>query len=137
MKTFAFTSLSFTGEILYTYDDSDHLVKLEISADLSREQHEWILKHIPASASGLHFISQKVKNSNIVELMQDISFDQFWNKYDEKLRSSKKKSMVKWNKLSQADRNKAFYFISTYNRNRGSADKKYAETYLNAELWNN
>lgn len=61
----------------------------------------------------------------------------FWDKYNDKIRSSKKKSLKIWDKLTSTDQVKAFTYIHTYNRHRGNAEKKYAETYLGSELWNN
>lgn len=78
-----------------------------------------------------------VSGCEVVELQDKITFEMFWNKYNDKLRSSKKRSEKIWSKLDEANQAKAFYFITTYNKNRGNAEKKYCETYLTAELWNN
>ncbi len=75
--------------------------------------------------------------NELVQLSDDITFEMFWAKYNDKIRSSRKRSFNIWNKLPTQERVKAFYYIDTYNRNRGNAEKKYCETYLNAELWNN
>lgn len=73
----------------------------------------------------------------VVELGMNITFDLFWDKYDKKAKSSKKKALKVWNRLTESNQVKAFYFIQTYDTNRDFTDKKYAETYLNSELWNN
>jgi len=74
----------------------------------------------------------------VTEIDQNITFDKFWNRYDDKLNSSKKKTQVKWNKMPAAEQAKAFRYIGKYFASIPSGTrKKYAETYLNAELWNN
>ena len=81
--------------------------------------------------------AKSINDATVVELLQHITFEMFWEKYNDKLRSSKKRSRKYWDKLSEEDQVKAYYYYDTYNRNRGNAEKKYCETYLNAELWNN
>ncbi len=76
-------------------------------------------------------------NTTVVEMADNITFEMLWNKYNDKIRSSKKRSEKLWQKLSVDDRVKAFYYIDVYNKNRGNAEKKYCNTYLNDELWNN
>lgn len=78
-----------------------------------------------------------IAGCEVVELEEKITFEMFWNKYNDKLRSSKKRSEKIWQKLDEANQAKAFYYFTTYNRHRGNAEKKYCETYLTAELWNN
>ena len=136
MKTFHLTSDHFTGYIEFTFADNDLLEKMEIHAELSEQQQIYLLKHMPREILEL----DKLKSSTvtITEMNQDVTFDMFWNRYDEKLRSSKKKALSKWNKMSKGEQLRAFRFITKYESNilPGTA-KKYAETYLNAELWAN
>jgi hypothetical protein len=62
----------------------------------------------------------------------------FWKKYNDKERSSKKRTLAKWNKMSQVEQTKAYNYIQKYfNSIPNGVETKYAETYLNAELWNN
>ncbi len=136
MKTIHLTSVTFTGYIEFNFNDNDLLEKMEIHADLSEKQQIYLLKNMPREIIEL----DKLKSSTvtIAEINQDVTFDMFWNRYDEKIRSSKKKALSKWNKMILSDRIRAFRFITKYESNilPGTA-KKYAETYLTAELWNN
>ena len=136
---YALTSTVWTGEILITYNKESLLINLDISnANLSVQQHVWFLKNMPRE---LLELENFVKTSNTVTLVQvelEVSFEMFWNKYNEKLRSSKKKSQVTWNRLPKAEQMKAYNYIRRYEQNiPGGVLKKYAETYLHSEIWNN
>lgn len=132
------TSPSFTGDIKIQYNDLDMLINCDLqNAQLSQQQHTWFLKRIPVALEDLQLL---IRNSNakMVEVNQEITFESFWNRYNDKVRSSRKKTEKIWNRLSKADQAKAYVYISTYEANRPKGvEKKYAETYLNAELWNN
>lgn len=136
IRRFQVTTENSKEGVVYGYSKDGSFAGLNINEILSRSALVFILNNIKPSLD--EFISWvKLKNFTVVELQQDISFEMFWNKYDDKLRSSKKKSLKAWNKFPEAEQVKAYYFIQTYNRHRGNAEKKYCETYLNAELWNN
>ncbi len=136
MKIFQLTSPTFTGYIEFIFNDNTLLESYGIHADLSEKQQIYILKNMPREIIEL----DKLKSGTvtITEINQEVTFEMFWNRYDEKIRSSKKKAMAGWNKMSKASQVRAFRFISKYESNilPGTA-KKYAETYLNAELWAN
>ena len=136
MKTFHLTSLSFEGYVEFEFNNYGLLDRYEIHANLSEKQQIYILKHLPREI--LELDKFKSDTATVTEINLDVTFDMFWNRYDEKIRSSKKKAMVKWNKMSQAERLRAFRFIIKYESNiLPGTYKKYAETYLNAELWAN
>ena len=136
MKIFQLTSTSFTGYVEFHYGDNDLLDKMEVHADLSERQQVFLLKNMPREIPELDKL--KSPTVTITEIDQEVTFEMFWNRYDEKIRSSKKKALAGWNKMSKASQVRAFRFISKYESNilPGTA-KKYAETYLNAELWAN
>jgi hypothetical protein len=136
MKIFQLTSSSFTGYIEFIFNDNTLLEGYGIHADLSEKQQVYILKNMPREIIEL----DKLKSGTvtITEINQEVTFEMFWNRYDEKIRSSKKKALSGWNKMSKANQVRAFRFISKYESNiLPDTAKKYAETYLNAELWDN
>lgn len=139
-KTYIWTSETFTGSVTFTFNNDGILLQYDITqAVIDQRQLEWITNRLPRCYTELVEVLKKAKQSKLQLLpTEPITFDLFWNKYNEKLRSSKKKSLKIWDKLSPNERSKAFLFINTYDRsiNNGIA-KKYCETYLNAELWNN
>lgn len=136
MRIFHLTSNAFTGYVEYQFNDLGLLGKMEIHAELNERQQVYILKNLPREIAEL----DKYSSANVIitEIKQDITFEMFWNRYDDKINSSRKRTEYKWEKMTPTDRAKAFWFIQTY---FGSIPpgtrKKFAETYLNAELWNN
>jgi len=136
MKLFHLTSTAFEGFVQFQYNDIDLLEKMEIHADLSENQQVFLLRHMPREITELEKL--RSDSSTITEIKQDITFEMFWEKYDDKVNSSKKRTVQKWNKMTPADRARAYWFISKYVASIPSGTrKKFAETYLNAELWNN
>jgi hypothetical protein len=142
IRTFHVTTDKSPEGIEYSYVDqagtnAELLAGIKIRAILDKAATDWLIANLQPNLSDFLKWASTQKGLVVVELAQRINFLVFWDKYDDKLRSSKKRSEKLWDKLSQPDQAKAYYFIDTYNRNRGSAEKKYCETYLNAELWNN
>jgi len=139
MKKYSLTSIAFTGEVIFEFDDAGLLVRFDTaSAELSQEQQITILKRLPRELSEMQRVLGKSDTAKLTEIEARVSFDMFWNRYDEKIRSSKKKALKIWNRMSEADQFKAFRYITKYEQSLypGTA-KKYAETFLNSELWNN
>lgn len=139
MRTFCLTSTTFNGEVVFEFNEAGLLVNYDTrNADLSESQQLWVLRKMPRELHELQRVIQGSKAAKLTEVNRQITFALFWDRYDEKIRSSKKKALIKWNRLSKTDQAKAFYFIPKYEGSipQGVA-KKYAESYLNAELWNN
>lgn len=136
MRTFNLSNDRLKAGIDVSYNDQGLLVGLQVKENLSLKATQWVLGELQCTLDD--FLSWvKTRNATVVEVHQAISFEMFWKKYNDITRSSKKRTQVKWNKMPEAEQIKAYLYIETYERNRGSAEKKYAETYLNAELWNN
>jgi hypothetical protein len=136
MRKFGLTSAKFIGEVTMIFDTDGFLQEFKMTGELSAAQKRFILNNFPCFIDDMERF-QKIPSLNVIEVEFKVSFDMFWDKYNDKERSSKKKSLIKWDKMNPTDQAKAYLFIDKYNRNRGTAEKKYAETYLNAELWNN
>lgn len=133
-------SQKFSGFIKYTFNEEGILLGYDTSdAALSSEQLSWLAERMPRQLPEFKAALNGSKTYKLELLKAEaISFEQFWTRYNEKTRSSKKKALNCWNRLSQTNRDKAYAHIVSYERSipNGIA-KKYAETYLNAELWNN
>lgn len=137
--TYSLTSNSFEGEVLFHFNEARLLEKFDFTAaTLTEKQQTFILRNLPRELAELHKLAESSSNLSLQELTTEVSFEQFWNRYNEKIRSSKKKAARVWDRLSKIDQVKAFNYINKYEINLlpGTA-KKYAETYLGAELWNN
>jgi hypothetical protein len=139
MIAYSLTSNSFAGEVYFEFDDEGLLIRFDCTnAQLSEQQQIFLLRRLPRELSAIKSFMDNSPTAKFTELNQEITFEMFWNRYNEKLRSSKKKAEKIWNKLGRADQQKAYRYIARYEASlyTGTA-KKYAETYLNAELWNN
>lgn len=142
VRKFLITTVNNPDGITYTYDTTTgEFVGVYINEKaMPIDKREKVISQLLIRLDlFLQWASHHAQKSGfeVVELETQITFDMFWNSYNDKLRSSKKRSEKLWQKLDEANQVKAFYFIKTYNRNRGNAEKKYCETYLSAELWNN
>jgi hypothetical protein len=137
MRIIHLTSISFTGYVEYVFNDNCLLDKMEFHADLSEKQQIFLLKNMPREIQEL----DKLKSANVTltEMNAEVpTFDMFWKRYDDRVNSSKKRAKQKWNKMTPADQGRAYTFIPKYFMNiPAGTRKKFAETYLNAELWNN
>jgi len=134
---YVLTSSEFEGEVLFEFNPEGLVIKCDLSgAKLSKEQHQWITKRLQVPFEGwLEYMSHS-KTSKFQEVQVD--FELFWSKYDDKMLSSKKRTKAKWDKMKRSDQVKAYYFMTRYFGSLPSGvRKKMAETYLNAELWNN
>lgn len=137
MKTLIMTSETFTGSVMFEYGESGRLESLKMDASLNDTQLEWLGKNIPWTEDLIQPFTTHSTKLVFSLTDRDITFEMFWNRYNDKSRSSRKKTEQKWNKLSKADQVKAYCYIPVYLKNKGEAGLKYAETYLHAELWNN
>jgi hypothetical protein len=132
------TSNAFTGQVEFDYNETTGLMisYSTANATLSETQQVWLLKNLPRELAEAQTLLEK--NPNILFKPEDVTFEMFWQAYDDKINSSRKRTLKAWEKMTKDDQVKAFRFMKTYFRNipQGTR-KKYAETYLNAELWNN
>ena len=136
MRIFHLTSIAFTGYIEFQFNDLGLLDKMNILAELGERQQVFLLRNMPREILELEKL--KTANVTLTEIKQDITFDMFWDKYDDKINSSRKRALSKRERMNPTDRIRAFWFISKYFSSIPSGTrKKFAETYLYAELWNN
>lgn len=137
MKSIIMTSHKIDGHISFNYNEAGIIEQLEISGTLTDKQYVWLFSRFPWQYDQLPAFSRQAPDAVFTETEREITFQMFWDRYNDKVRSSKKKTKDKWDKMSKAEQVKAYLFIPIYFRTKGSAEKKYATTYLEAELWNN
>jgi len=139
-QLYSFTGREFEGHVLLEYDEHGYLMKYDATeAQLNIAQTQWLVHKMPRTLQELRQVFSRLKNVQITkQVVKDVDFEMFWSKYNDKSRSSKKKSRERWNRLSKADQVRAYNHIPIYFRNipPGIA-AKYAETYLNHALWDN
>jgi uncharacterized protein YdaU (DUF1376 family) len=86
------------------------------------------LGHMTSHMDNVNVIVNEDKNINI-------DFDFFWNDYDKKI-GDKQKLKIKWNKLSDKDRNQIMEYLPLYIE--AVPDKQFRknpETFLNNKSW--
>lgn len=139
MTTYSLTSEAFTGEVVFSFNDAGLLISYDATgANLSEKQQIFLLRNIPRELAEVKAMLANSPSAKFVQINKEITFDMFWNRYDEKTRSSKKTAETVWKRMSVTDRNKAYWFIPKYFSSiLPGVPKKYAETYLRKELWNN
>lgn len=138
MKKFILTSTSFTGELYFVFSESKRLVIVDLSqADLSAEQQQYILQHLPLSFDDMDTFTAPLKNMSVVKATYQVSFDQFWNKYAQK--RNRKRCEALWNKLSQDKQLRAYDGIDRYDRYLRALSwqrsKLDPDSYLSGERW--
>ena len=141
MKRVLITSSKFTGEIELVYNDDDVLVKYDATrAELTDRQIVLFMKYLPREELALQALKERFAGMNITEVQTEVTFDQFWKAWFKdrpKDNSSKKRSEVRWNRMTVRDQVKAYSYITTYmGKVKPGTEPKYAETYLNSEVWN-
>ena len=138
MRKFELTSPAFEGCVTYGFDDTtDRLVMVDMSSvPLSAELWNCIWSNLPATSKAIGKV--KGRTGVITELVEEITFDMFWQRYDDKARSSKVKTQRAWDKMPKREQVKAYRFIPRYFESiPPGVCKKYATTYLSDQLWNN
>lgn len=139
MKHYQLTSVAFAGAVDLFFDDAGVLQKFDMTgATLTKPQQEWILREMQPNLSDLKIQLTDSGTAKITEVTTEVTFDMFWSKYDDKINSSRKRAQQKWNKMTKTDQIRAYGFIGKSLANLPTGTRrKYAETYLNAELWDN
>ena len=140
MKTILITSDKFTGAIELQYDDSDYLVKYDATgAELDEKQKVLFLKYMPRDDVQLTELLNRFSNLKSTVIVKEVTFDDFWRAWFKdrpKDNSSKKRSELRWNKMNKREQLKAFQYIPAYmGKVKPGTEPKYAETYLNSEVW--
>jgi hypothetical protein len=139
VREFIVTTPTSPAGVVYSYDaDTEMFIGVTIlQEDMTADARYKLIENIKALLSLFLAWAEMYSGCTVVERSQKITFEMFWKKYNDASRSSRKRSLKLWNKLDETNQVKAYYHYDTYNRNRGNAEKKYCETYLNCELWNN
>ena len=132
------TSPIFEGEIYLEYDTATELlVKLDFTAAaLSPQQLKFFHDNPLLSIAAINKLVTDGRKLKFTD--KEITFAMFWQRYDDKISSSKKATLRRWDKMPKTEQHKAFNHIPKYFATLPQGTrKKYAETYLNSEIWNN
>jgi len=130
------TSPQIDGEIEFQFNDNRKLLKIVFSCEATEKQYDYIFFYRPYNIEQMENLIKLTPFATFVEEIKEITFQEFWNKYNEKEHSSKKKAEIRWNNMSKSARIQAYNYINKYKFNLPAGVRmKYAETYLNSEIW--
>jgi len=89
----------------------------------------------PTSKNAKGPISKNAKDNTIKNNNAQILFEAWWNIYNKKV--GKKKSLAKWFRLSQEERDKCMNTVESFVRYKNEIKyRPHPLTYLNGEMWN-
>jgi hypothetical protein len=141
MKKLLLTSPKFDGEICVLYDTEGKLALVDLQgAECSEKQIDYLIRMIPAKyvSSKEMLASLESKTLRMIEADYEVGFEMFWTEYDQK--NNKQRCIKLWDRLSEADKVKAFVGIKKYKRHlqlnvwKNQADP---DTYLRNRYWEN
>ena len=137
MYKYIFTTPKLIGEVEFEYNSDRILVRFEVKGSPTIAQFSFIFDNLPKEEHLIYEFAAKA-NGSLVKSVKEITFEDFWIKYDDKICSSKKKTEVRWKLMPKGQQIKAYNYIYAYFQSIGAGvRKKYAETYLNSQLWEN
>ena len=142
MRKFIYTSHHLEGEVVFGFEDESLLLVLfDIrGVTMTEDQRVAFLTNLPRELLQLEWLVKQKPNERFMKEIKDVpTFEQMWLRYNHKRLSSKKKSLVIWNKMTDASKIGAFEYYKEYEKEitKQGISKKHLETYLNAELWDN
>jgi hypothetical protein len=132
------------GSVEIGYNETGDCIYFDCKAEVSNELLDWLKKaFVLVNQKDVHkslIVFQKAdKSADFTEILQDVSFEVFWEKYDYKVG---KKSTVenKWNAMGDGERSKALAHIAKYNyflAENPHIQRKYPQSFLAAKEWDN
>lgn len=137
MKTYQIHSAVFNATLEFKYAENGVLTAFKINTeDVNAVQVENFVAKMMVEEQGFLALCKRLK-IQVTEVLADLSFTAFWDKYNYKDGGSKKKAELLWNKLPEGERTQALQHITRYEQHlaRQNIAKAYATTYLNNAYW--
>ena len=138
---------AFAGEATLTYDENGERPIFDcFNTNVRPDQHKWFMRWICERAIDQNTLTGIINAGatgpfKFKEITFEPTFADFWARYFKdrlKDNSSKRRTEIKWNRMSKSEQLAAYNHIGKYFANiPAGIQPKYAETYLNSELWNN
>lgn len=126
------------SEIIFKYGSNGILIGFEFGDEkvLNEQELTDFVNMLPWTIDRLKQHTNKFK-IKLTEILPDLTFTNFWNKYNYKDGGSKSKAEYYWIKLSETKRAKALSFIPKYEERLRTqrVAKMYATTYLNSLIY--
>lgn len=133
LNHYILTHKNLQGEVELGYSSTGRLMLWHIRAELNQSNYEKLLNHIPVEEKNVN--AYRNKGWNMKHLPPDLSFERFWQAYDNK--KSKLKAEKLWEKMTTAERMKALEQLPAYNRFLASKgmEKAFPDTWLRNKRW--
>ncbi len=136
MRKIILTIPKYEGEVVFTFDENDFVQSITFNGNFPIQVRGIILGSNPLRPEDLQ--RTKGKTGILTEEAETVTFEMFWDRYDDKARSSKVKTRRVWDRMPEGERVKAYRYINRYKCSiPQGVCMKYATTYLNDQLWNN
>lgn len=140
MPKYIITFTKQDANALLEYNDEGYLLKYELTpGTFDKLQFAWFFSRFPRTLELLEkWKVWNVPNVTIKKVEEDLSFERFYNLYNHKV-SKRVRAENIWNAMTNANKALAIAYIPKYEAylRQSSVNKKYPETYLNSEVWNN
>lgn len=131
---------SVDASALFEYDEDGYLIKYSIDkGKMLAEQSKWVNDQFPYNTTRLQpWIKFKNPNIKVKAVEEDLSFAAFYDRYGHKV-SKRSIAEKAWERLDDVNKAKAIAYIAVYETHlaKTKVNKKYPETYLNSDMWNN
>ncbi len=136
MRKIILTIPKYEGEVVFTFDENDFVQSITFNGDFPIQVRGIVLRSDPLRPEDLQ--RTKGRTGILTEEAETVTFEMFWDRYDDKARSSKVKTRRVWDRMPEGERVKAYRYINRYKCSiPQGVCMKYATTYLNDQLWNN
>lgn len=140
MNRYRITSPKFSGEIQLLYSPGGRLLCMDfMKADLTETQLDYFKRRCPVQYTDESFREAfATSNLTLVGERYHVSFDQFWDAYDQK--HNRERCLKLWNKLPEPEKVKAFHGLTAYTHHlalNAWKSKADPDTYLRKYYWNN
>lgn len=138
MKNYILTFIGFNASMLLSYNEKEHCIEWSLNGDLPHDKYVKLVQHFPWRIDRLQEWGKK-PNISVRESEPDLSFENFWNVFDNKV-GNKARTLKKWEKMKKSERAAALAYLPKYESHLATnpgISKLYPETYLNQQRWNN
>ncbi len=138
MKRFFVTSEKFMGTAELLYNEKGTLSKIDMTqANMDENAVVAFKRAVPHNLAILIRNEWCSTGTTVVEADLEVTFDMFWNLYDDKI--NKKRCIPLWNKLNKVQQVSAYYGISRYKKylHKTGVFQLNPENYLRNETWEN
>ena len=136
MKKYAVKTTRFEGTVVYGFGDDERLCLMQIDGVHEQHAHKQLCSVLPINEAHLMAWKTKAPHLTITELLEDISFENFWERYNYK--HGRQEAEAAYKKLTDTEKALAIKAIPAYDRycaDKGIA-KAYAQKYLNKKRFN-